>query len=65
MTASRAPKTARASDRRKVLVTLLENDVAPRFDLATEVFITAAEPGALPARTVPPSSTRSNASLFD
>mgnify|MGYP001821503401 CR=1 FL=1 len=41
MTVSRAPEMSRAAAQRKVLVTLHENDVAPRFDLATEVFISA------------------------
>jgi predicted Fe-Mo cluster-binding NifX family protein len=34
---------------RKVLVTLLENDVAPRFDLATEVFVSTVTDGPTPA----------------
>jgi hypothetical protein len=33
----------------KVLITLQENDVAPRFDLATEVFISATGQGGSPA----------------
>jgi hypothetical protein len=45
VTASREPETSRGGAPLKVLVTLLENDVAPRFDLATEVFISASGGG--------------------